>query len=76
MRELGFAVLLSGQCPRCDHSMSNTLVDDLYRRVAPATAPDLGYRTVLCECDADHPARPDGLRGCGAYWTLRLEVEA
>ncbi|MEV4657527.1 hypothetical protein [Micromonospora sp. NPDC049301] len=76
VREFEFAVLLTGRCPRCDHLMSSSVVDELYRREASAAAPDPGYRTVLCECEADHPARPAGLRGCGAYWTLRLEVEA
>ncbi|MEH1168848.1 hypothetical protein V6V47_26025 [Micromonospora sp. CPCC 205539] len=77
VREFEFAVQLSGQCPRCDHSTTATLVDELYRRESPAgTARNPGYRTVLCECEADHPTRPAGLRGCGAYWTLRLEVEA
>ncbi|MBM0233132.1 hypothetical protein JNW91_15435 [Micromonospora sp. STR1_7] len=76
VREFEFAVQLSGRCPRCDHSTTSTLVDGLYRRDAPAVAPETDYRTVLCECEADHPARPAGLRGCGAHWTLRLEVEA
>ncbi|WP_406078902.1 hypothetical protein [Micromonospora sp. NBC_00858] len=76
VREFEFAVLLSGRCPRCDHTTTSTVVDELYRRDTPAAAQDPGYRTVLCECETDHPARPAGLRGCGAYWTLRLEVEA
>ncbi|KAB1935319.1 hypothetical protein F8271_21835 [Micromonospora sp. ALFpr18c] len=76
VREFEFAVQLSGRCPRCDHSMTSTLVDGLYRRDASVVASDPDYRTVLCECEADHPARPLGLRGCGAHWTLRLEVEA
>ncbi|WP_121676634.1 hypothetical protein [Micromonospora sp. BL4] len=77
VREFEFAVLLSGRCPRCDHATTSTVIDELYRReAAPAAEPDPGYRTVLCECEADHPSRPAGLRGCGAYWTLRLEVEA
>ncbi|MFF5057233.1 hypothetical protein ACFY1S_29005 [Micromonospora sp. NPDC000663] len=76
VRQFAFAVQLSGRCPRCDHPTTSTLVDALYRRNAPATVPDADYRAVLCECEADHPARPAGSRGCGAYWTVRLEAEA
>ncbi|WP_405430732.1 hypothetical protein [Micromonospora sp. NBC_00617] len=73
-QEFEFAVVLSGRCPRCGHPSTTTLVDEVYRK--DATAPDPGYRTLLCECAAEHPGRPAGLRGCGAYWTLWLEVEA
>ncbi|MCX5066287.1 hypothetical protein OOJ91_10405 [Micromonospora lupini] len=73
-QEFEFAVVLSGRCPRCDHPSTTTLVDEVYRK--DAATPDTGYRTLLCECDAEHPGRPAGLRGCGAYWTLWLEVEA
>lgn len=69
-----YAVVLSGRCPRCGHPSTTTLVNEVYRRDVPALDP--GYRTVLCECEAVHPSRPAERRGCGAYWTLRLEVEA
>ncbi|MBX7264627.1 hypothetical protein KIF24_00165 [Micromonospora sp. Llam7] len=77
VRQFGPAVLLDGDCPRCQHPITCPIVGEVYRREeeAPTTA-DSGYRTVLCGCAADHPARPDGLTGCGAYWTLLLEVEA
>ena len=77
-REFEFAVLLSESMPAVrplDHQHGG-------RGAVPggrssAAAPDPGYRTVLCECETDHPVAPlAGLRGCGAYWTLRLEVEA
>ncbi|GAA2195392.1 hypothetical protein [Micromonospora lupini] len=73
-QEFEFAVVLSGRCPRCDHPSTTTLVDEVYRK--DVAAPDPGYRTLLCECEVEHPGRPAGLRGCGAYWTLWLEVEA
>ncbi|MFC4020213.1 hypothetical protein ACFOW4_20025 [Micromonospora sp. GCM10011542] len=77
-QEFGSAVLLSGLCPRCHHPTTSTLVDELYRRAEQPAAPagEPGHHTVLCECEAEHPSRPEGLLGCGAYWTLRLEVEA
>ncbi|MGV9214717.1 hypothetical protein ACTFTM_22885 [Micromonospora sp. RB23] len=72
--EFEFAVVLSGRCPRCGHASATTLVDEVYRK--DAATPDEGYRTLLCECEVEHPGCPAGLRGCGAYWTLWLEVEA
>lgn len=42
-----------------------------------ATAPTAAaYRTVFCTCEVVHPYRAEGQVGCGAYWTLRLDVEA
>ncbi|WP_139218006.1 hypothetical protein [Micromonospora phaseoli] len=75
-RQFGPAVLLSGDCPRCQHPIVCPIVGEIYRRDAPETSSDPGYRTLLCSCAADHPARPDGLTGCGAYWTLSMEVES
>ncbi|NES39786.1 hypothetical protein G3554_27240 [Micromonospora sp. PPF5-17] len=72
-RPHGPAVLLSGACPRCGHATTSVLVDELFRREPPPVDPDPGYRTVLCECAAEHPRRPAGMVGCGAYWTLHLE---
>jgi hypothetical protein len=76
VRQFGPAVLLSGDCPRCQHPISCPIVDEVYRREVPESAGDPGYRTLLCSCAVDHPARPDGLTGCGAYWTVTLEVES
>ncbi|MEV6811751.1 hypothetical protein [Micromonospora sp. NPDC051296] len=76
VQEYGPAVLLNGDCPRCQHPISCPIVNHVYRWSGPGTSGDSGYRTVLCTCEGVHPARPDGLTGCGAYWTLRLEVES
>ncbi|GAA3752569.1 hypothetical protein [Micromonospora maritima] len=75
-RPHGPAVLLHGPCPRCGHATTSALVDELYRREPATAGPDHGYRTVLCECAAEHPERPAAMVGCGAYWTLVLEDEA
>ncbi|WP_204003022.1 hypothetical protein [Micromonospora lutea] len=76
VRQFGPAVLLSGDCPRCRHPITCPIVGEVYRREAPAPSIDPGYRTLLCGCAGDHPSRPDGLTGCGAYWTVTLEVES
>ncbi|MFF5216388.1 hypothetical protein [Micromonospora sp. NPDC000442] len=76
VRRYGPAVLLSGDCPRCQHPISCPIVGEVFRRVASQASVELGYRTLLCSCAAEHPDRPDGLAGCGAYWTVTLEVES
>ncbi|MEV2241398.1 hypothetical protein [Micromonospora sp. NPDC049891] len=76
VRRYGPAVLLSGDCPRCQHPITCPIVGEVYRREASQAPVDPGYRTLLCSCAADHPTRPDGLAGCGAYWTVTLEVES
>ena len=30
----------------------------------------------MCTCEDDHPNRPEGLSGCGAYWTLTISPPA
>ncbi|TDC28597.1 hypothetical protein E1211_27580 [Micromonospora sp. 15K316] len=74
VREFGPALLLSGDCPRCRHPVTFPVVDHVYRHGSAIPPGDPGYRTVLCTCDAEHPGRPAGPAGCGAYWTLRLEA--
>ena len=75
-RHHGAVVLLSGPCPRCEHATTSALVDEIYRREPAPASVDPGYRTLVCECTADHPRRPAGMVGCGAYWTLVVEEAA
>ncbi|WBB67345.1 hypothetical protein [Micromonospora sp. WMMD812] len=75
VREFGPAVLLSGDCPRCRHPITCPIVDEVYKHDGPPAPAGGDYRTVLCTCDAAHPGQPAALSGCGAYWTLLLEVE-
>ncbi|MFC3500364.1 hypothetical protein ACFOOK_05200 [Micromonospora krabiensis] len=72
-REYGPALLLSGDCPRCGHPISWPLVDAVYKNVTPVPSADADHRAVLCTCESEHPARPAGRSGCGAYWTLEVE---
>lgn len=84
-RRVGPAVVLTGPCPRCQDPITCSLVDEVFRRgdprapARPAEPPPRDakppYRTVLCTCAVAHPYRPEGRIGCGAYWTLVLEVE-
>jgi hypothetical protein len=31
---------------------------------------------VLCTSSSDHPGRPEGAVGCGAYWMTEIPTEA
>ncbi|MFE2579221.1 hypothetical protein [Streptomyces sp. NPDC059378] len=71
-------VLLDGGCPRCAGQMSYPLVDKVFRSPLPSAAQvpatDSKVVALLCTCPEDHPARPDGERGCGAYWNITLSA--
>ncbi|MFJ9643613.1 hypothetical protein [Streptomyces sp. NPDC101206] len=77
--------LLNGPCPRCRAALSVPLVSDVLRQAGPRrrrtwrirlrrTGRDAlrPYDTVRCNCRLPHPGRPEGRRGCGAYWNLRV----
>lgn len=27
---------------------------------------------MICTCDSDHPNRPVGFKGCGAFWDVTI----
>ena len=67
-------LVLSGPCPRCTAPIDIPVVTEVFRD-RRSRRPDRADREPLvepmaCTCDEDHPDRPDGLQGCGAYWTL------
>ncbi|MFH8926421.1 hypothetical protein ACH4D4_05145 [Streptomyces pristinaespiralis] len=65
--EYGGAAVLRGPCPRCGTSLEVTAFDEVVRGVGGADP-----LLVLCDCREDHPGRPDGRSGCGAYWNFLL----
>jgi hypothetical protein len=68
----GEAWVLQGHCPRCDHPMNKELVFDTY---ALETVRGQSDRVVvMCNCSHDHPGRPTGKSGCGAFGALRIET--
>jgi hypothetical protein len=73
---------LAGPCPRCGTSIKVPVVDGIYkafhlwRRPDDQPAPDSRLEPVICTCDDDHPGRPEGKVGCGAYWMFCLETAA
>ena len=66
-------LVLSGPCPRCSAPIDIPIVTEVFRagRVRGGRA-EGGRRAepMACTCEEEHPDRPDGLHGCGAYWTL------
>ena len=74
---------LRGSCPRCDDPMIFEIprsivykgplrMFSIHRSKAETDGRDC---LVLCTCTHDHPGRPAEDEGCGAYWTLHLEME-
>jgi hypothetical protein len=63
--------IASGTCPRCGDLMSFPYVTKVFRNVgAPGGTGDLVR--MLCTCEQDHPGKPDGECGYGAFWNVRL----
>ena len=63
-----------GACPRCRHYVSLDVVGDgttVFRGRSAVAEP----MVVRCNCGSDHPGRPDGSMGCGAYAVVELEWE-
>jgi hypothetical protein len=73
------APLLKGSCPRCGAPMSVLMTGSTYRR-ASDTAAAVPSTTathaepMMCKCSGDHPDRPEGRKGCGAFWVLDLKI--
>jgi hypothetical protein len=77
-------LLLRGPCPRC-HAMievpivstifksPRSLLDKLRPRSPNAVTTGKGHiEPMMCVCADEHPGRPEGRAGCGAYWTLTI----
>ncbi|GHA94280.1 hypothetical protein GCM10010330_55470 [Streptomyces tendae] len=72
---------LRGPCPRCGTAIQIPLVSGTYKSfrlwrrngVRPTPPPgEVHEETVICTCEEDHPGRPEGKIGCGAYWCLEI----
>ena len=72
--------ILRGNCPRCDALLELPVVDtmfqgmrtvsDLFHRRWTTSPADDHVEPMICLCEDEHPGRPEGRTGCGAYWTL------
>lgn len=85
--ELGHGTLiLRGPCPRCRALIDVPVVSSIFRssrsvgsklRARMPKPAEAGHKEpMMCTCEDDHPNRPDGLTGCGAYWTLTISPPA
>jgi hypothetical protein len=78
--------VLRGQCPRCDAIIDIPVmptvfdgnrwsITGLFHRDDSKTGEADPVEHVLCTCDAhDHPGRPEGRKGCGAYWNFVIRT--
>jgi hypothetical protein len=74
-------LILRGPCPRCQAPLEVPVVSTIvrhrsfggsvWRRVDPVPAADQ-VEPMMCTCEDEHPNRPDGRYGCGAYWTVTI----
>ncbi|MFJ3791256.1 hypothetical protein [Kitasatospora sp. NPDC090091] len=63
------ALTVNGPCPRCGALLEVPVFDKAFRAVGGSSGPVL----IICNCeDHQHPGRPAGRRGCGAYWKFLL----
>lgn len=72
----GRYLVASGPCPRCNAHLDIPLLKEAVRgfgNAGPAAAPT--EIPMCCACDGDHPGRPDGGEGCGAYWLLGIPAD-
>ncbi|WP_131740046.1 hypothetical protein [Actinomadura roseirufa] len=70
-------LILSGPCPRCSAPIDIPVVTEVFRARRSRSGGSGGgsgdgprVEPMACTCDEEHPARPEGVQGCGAYWTL------
>jgi len=79
-------LFLRGHCPRCDAIIDIPVVTSIFRssrsiggwkrRQAPREN-QAGYEEpMMCTCQEEHPDRPEGRTGCGAYWVLTITPPA
>ena len=68
-------VILHGRCPRCADVMEFVHLERIYRGLGRRRRPreSSNVINVACTCSCEHPGRPAGEVGCGAYWNIVIE---
>ncbi len=68
-------VILHGPCPRCGDVMEFAHVERVYRGLGRRRRhyESSSVINVACTCSGEHPGRPAGEVGCGAYWNILVE---
>lgn len=82
----GGTLILRGPCPRCHAVIDIPVVTSIFRssrslgdwlRVPAPKVSQAGYEEpMMCTCQDEHPNRPEGRSGCGAYWLLTISSPA
>lgn len=74
-------LVLTGPCPRCDTVIRVPVVDGVYKgpsrfRLGTQREPEPPQRLepLICTCEEEHPGRPAGRVGCGAYWLQQITI--
>lgn len=77
-------LVLRGPCPRCHALIDIPVVSSIFRSSrsvssrlrsrAPKTTEAVHEEPMMCTCEDEHPNRPNGRSGCGAYWTLTIST--
>ena len=62
----------TGTCPRCHHQVAKRIETGGTAVYRSRDANQVGGMVVRCNCGSDHPGRPDGSKGCGAYAALEI----
>jgi hypothetical protein len=75
-------LVLRGSCPRCSALLEIPAVgsifqgmrsiNDIFGRRRPIPPSGTHVEPMICTCEDEHPNRPEGRTGCGAYWTLLI----
>jgi hypothetical protein len=85
-------LVVSGRCPRCNEDtvyhrpiitidalreVTKEQYERIFRALREAGAePDTIEFTMSCRCSGEHPGRPEGKAGCGAYWVVEADMGA
>ncbi|MEU4240912.1 hypothetical protein [Actinoplanes sp. NPDC026619] len=70
-------LLLAGRCPRCAAEIRVPVIDGVFKNAGRfRRAPAERMAPMICTCAEEHPGRPPGRIGCGAYWLLRITAGA
>jgi hypothetical protein len=77
-------MMLRGPCPRCHAVIEVPVVESIFRstrgigfgRRSPGRGESTHVEPMMCTCEDEHPRRPEGEIGCGAFWVLTVSAPA
>lgn len=68
----------TGKCPRCTHRTEKDIPDEavVLKLAVSETLPTDETYVVECDCKEPHADRPEGTKGCGAFWGVQIRPGA